>query len=394
MILKNAWLYIFFIGCCNFLFPADLLSQNDLEKNPHVSYEVTLDESIYTIKYRFKDHFGNFQNYELILPYTYTQHAIQKFGIPNWLFEPYEDSEYNRKIQRHELSKGLFMIDENLIEVDKSAVIHYYTPHFFKPIAEMIVSSLGDYGKDTRRNRIEMAMRFVQDIPYGIPKINDRERHYGGVIPPPKILIEGYGDCDSKVLLFVGILMYLIPGEDILFLNQTDHVLAAVKEIPDKGLTYIEYNNETYLIAETAGPGKRMLGEKGNYYRNRFKVETIRFNSPEPLSYQDSSKSKLPIVRNEPIAENVLVIKNNSERGFKFQVSIDNHHWENLYLNANTTGNYILDNQQRIYLRYRNRNSSFTGFKLYSGSRYSFIWNDRRKKWEIEFNDSPLVNYD
>lgn len=385
MILKNAGLYIFLIGCCNFLLLTSLFAQKDLEQNSHVTYEVSLDESVYTIQYRFKDHFGNYQNYELVLPHSYTQQAINKFGVPTWLFEPYVDTEENRRVRQNEMSKGLFMLDDNLIEVDKSAVIHYYSPHFFKPIAEMIVSSLADYGKDTRRDRIEMAIRFIQDIPYGIPDIKNKKRHFGGVIPPPQILIEGYGDCDSKVMLFVGILMYLIPGDDIVFLNQDDHVLAAIKEKPQKGLTYIEFQGEEYLVAETAGPGKRLLGQKGNYYRKKFRVETLRFTPPEVIPFQYDVISNKPVANSESLESNVLVITNISERGFKFQISADNLHWENFYLNSNTYGNYILNEEQQVYLRYRERGSSFNVYKIHTGNNYSFSWNNRKKLWEIEF---------
>ena len=385
MILKNARLYIFLIGCCNFLFFNCLFAQKELEQNSHVIYEVTLDESIYTIKYRFKDHFGNFQNYELVLPYTYTKQAIKKFGIPTWLFEPYVDSEENRKVRQYEMSKGLFMLDDNLIEVDKSAVLHYYSPHYFKPIAEMIISSLADYGKDTRRDRIEMTIRFIQDIPYGIPTDKNKQRHYGGVIPPPKVLIEGFGDCDSKVLLFVGILIYLIPGDDIIFLNQDDHVLAAVKEKPEKGLTYIEYKGQKYLVAETAGPGKRLLGQKGNYYRKKFRVETLRFVPPEPLPYRNNVITDKAVINTEQVQNNTLVIKNSSERGFKFQISADNRHWENFYLSSNTFGNYILNKEQQVFLRYRERGSSFNVYKIHTGNSYSFNWNNLKRLWEIEF---------
>lgn len=385
MILKNAGLIIFLIGCCNFLFSTGLFAQKELEKNSHVIYEVVLDESIYSIQYRFMDHFGNYQNYELVLPYSYTQQAIKKFGIPKWLFDPYVDSEHNRKIRQQEMSNGLFMLDDNLIEVDKSAVILYYSPHFYKPIAEMIISSLADYGRDTRRDRIEMTMRFVQDIPYAIPDMNDKNRHFGGVIPPPEILINGYGDCDSKVLLFVGILMHLIPGDDIIFLNQNDHVLSAVEENPEKGLTYIEFKGRDYLLAETSGPGKRLLGQKGNYYKDRFKVETLRFNPPEPLPYRTDAVSAKPKLNMEPIENNVLVINNISERGFKFQISGDNHHWENFYLSSKSFGNYILEKDQPVYLRFRERGSVFNVFKMHTGNYYSFTWNDKKKEWEIQF---------
>lgn len=376
--------FINFIQITFILFSSFSISaQKNLEKSPHVIYNITEEEGNYSVNYRFQDHYGNYQNYQLLLPVEYTQLAIAKFGVPLWLFDPYVDNDYNRRIREQEINNGLFKLDENLIEVDKSAVINYYAETFCKPIAQMIVESLVDYHRDTRRDRIEMAIRFVQDIPYGIPEFENDKKHFGGVLPPPRILIDGFGDCDSKVMLFVGILMYLIPGNDIIFLNQKDHVLSAIKELPEKDLTYIKYKNQKYLIAETAGPGLRLLGERGHYYQDKFLVESLQLDFPATLPYQNDYIAEKPAPKREHVDENVLVIKNTSEKLFRFQLSYDNYHWEEFHLQSHTYGNFKLEKGQTVLLRFQNARNGSNVYKVKTGLVYQFTWNIRGKKWEV-----------
>ena len=364
------------------VFPFYSLAQKTPEKNPYVKYSANQDEENYIIDYTFKDHYNNFQNYQFALPIDYTQSRIVKFGVPLWLFEPYVGTEYNLRIRKKEMKEGLFLLNDNVIEVDKSTVLEYYSESFCQPIAKMIVESLADYGRDTRRDRIEMAIRFVQDIPYGIPTYSDKDKHYGGVSPPPKLLLDGYGDCDSKVLLFAGILIYLIPAEDIIFLNQSDHVLSAIQDNPRKGDTYINYKHRDYLIAETAGPGKRMLGQKGNYYKTKFKIEPLRLESPSILPYSENDVANKPAVNPEIVDNKTLVIKNPSEREFRFQLSFDNSHWKDFYLQSEHSGKYVFEEDQHIYLRYRERNSRFAVYKIQTGNAYVFRWDSRKRRWE------------
>ena len=257
------------------LFSIPLFSQKQIASNPWLSYDVQVIDGNYLIDYTFKDHFENLQHFSLSYAVELTNLKINKLGIPNWMFDSYLDTEANKSRRLQILKDGLFLLSGNTIEIDKSAVIDYYSEMFCKPIAEQISVALARYGKDTRRNRIEMAIRFVQDIPYGIPDFADKERYYGGVSPPPKVLIDMYGDCDTKALLFVGILVYLIDKDDIIFLNQSKHVLTAIKDTPVKELTFIKFQGDKFLVAETAGPGRRLLGEKGNYYSSKFEIEKL-----------------------------------------------------------------------------------------------------------------------
>jgi hypothetical protein len=247
----------------------------------------------------------------------------------------------------------------------------------------MIVSSLSDMGADTRRNRIEFTIRFVQDIPYGIPDHQDDSLHYGGVFVPPSLLVNGYGDCDSKALLFAGILSYLIPADEIVFLNQKEHVLTAVRGEPEQGMTVIRFQGNTYLLAETAGPGRRSLGQKGNYYRDEFRVEPLRILPPEPIPQGDHSRAEIISWHAEPPGENVLLLLNNSPQRFYFEISPDSRRWERLRLEANQAGRYVFDRSVQVYLRVKDRRNRAATYRLDTGSAYTIRWNERKKRWEI-----------
>jgi hypothetical protein len=361
-----------------------VIGQKHYTKNPDVIYSVNSDGENYTIDYTFKDHYNNFQNFNIKLPVDFTDNEIAAFGIPKWLFDPYIDNCDNRTIRNNELKAGFFMIQDNLIEVDKSAVIDRYAETFCKPIAELIIQSLEDYGRDTHRDRIEMAIRFVQDIPYCIPDYANSNRHFGGVSSPPGVLRNGYGDCDSKALLFAGILIYLIPADEFVFLNQPDHVLSAVQDNVKEGLTFIRYDDQDFLIAETAGPGRLFLGEKGQYYRDRFKVEPLRIVSPEVLPYKTLVTPNLPIYPVKPLGNNFLMVQNSSDLEFCFQLSLDKTHWKNFTLKKKHTGNYKFDNETLIYLRIHGKASCENIYKVQTGIAYCFSYDKKRRTWELE----------
>ncbi len=233
------------------------------------------------------------------------------------------------------------------------------------------------------RNRIEFAMRFVQDIPYGIPQYEDKQQHYGGVNVIPKLLITGFGDCDSKVLLFAGIMTYLIPSEDFVFLNQPKHVLSAIKGYPETGQTFIRYKGNQYLLAETSGPGKRSLGEEGKYYRNIFTPEPLDILPTDVIPFGISSNLAGYKPTQSAVATNSIKINNDSERLFKFQVSYDKISWESMMLEPNQTGNVNFDNTGKKYLRFRLKNSDYQILELFTGMGYTFVWQNRKKRWQI-----------
>ncbi len=270
------------------LFSFESVAQ-EIVKNHYVSYQVKKEGGDFHISYSFKDQFGNLQDFHFRFSETEVKKDISKFGVPIWIFDTYRVTERNIYSRKQVMDKGLFRLNGKVVEVDKAAFINYYSNTYCRPIAEQIVEALSIYGKDNRHERIEMAIRFVQDIPYGVPEFANKETHFGGVNPPPKLLIDMLGDCDSKALLFTGILIHLIKSEDIIFLNQPHHLLSAIHEEPKKGLTFVRYKRKKYLIAETAGPGARKLGQKGKYYTSKVNIEPLKVTNNEIIPYREKS---------------------------------------------------------------------------------------------------------
>ena len=56
----------------------------------------------------------------------------------------------------------------------------------------------------------------------------------------------------------------MIPSNDIIFIKGDNHVLTAVHYDEQKinKKNYFKYNSKKYYICETAGPGRRLFGEK------------------------------------------------------------------------------------------------------------------------------------
>jgi hypothetical protein len=274
--------------------PNGMIAQDRFE-NPWVGYQVVNEDGDFIISYSFKDQFGYRQDFNFNFPVEKVNRDVSKFGVPKLIFDVYEVTGNNMRYRKQLMDDGLFRLNGKIVEVDKAAFINYYSESYCKPIAEQIVEALAIYGKDNRRERIEMAMRFVQDIPYGVPEFANETTHFGGVSPPPRLLIEMKGDCDSKALLFVGILTHLINSNDIIFLNQPHHLLTAIRGELKKGLTFVRYNRKKYLIAETAGPGEVRLGQKGKYYTTKVDVELL-----------DVSKNEIIPFRERPLARKKL----------------------------------------------------------------------------------------
>ncbi len=357
--------------------PLSITAQKNYHTQTFANNNITVANYSYRIEINFLDQFDNLCHFSMTYPLDQTDKMIGKFGISKKMFEPYIETSANRNSRIRELSEGLFRLDREVVEVDKNAVVAYYSELFCRPIAQQIAGTLARYGKDTRLNRIEMAMCFVQDIPYGVPKYTDDSRHYGGLNTPPKLLLDMSGDCDSKALLFAGILIYLIPADDIIFLNQPEHVLTAIKSEPEKGKTVVKYKNATYLIAETAGPGRRLLGEKGNYFRNSFKAEPLLVKQPDIIPFQNETK---PEYQNQ---KPKVVLKNLSDKSFGFQLSTDQIHWSSVVVEPTATEIISFDDVSLIFVKPKDRQSRNSFYNFSIGKAYSVDWNAKKRIWEV-----------
>lgn len=283
-------------------------SQKTFMKNPHVEIKPSRDKDFYYFDFTFNDQWEISRNYKCKFSRAQTDQKIHKFGIPESLTEPFVPTQKAIDSRKEIARDGLFRITSNTIEIDKSAVVSYYAKDFGRPIANFIKECLKQKGADNRLQRIEMAIKFVQDIPYGIPNWETNGNYYGGISTPPEILIYGYGDCDSKAFLFACILSYLIEPEDIIFVQQDQHLLTAIKTSSKDNISYIPLRGEYYGIAETSGPARYNFGVIDEEDESSIIAEKLVFQ-------KDINRSSYQPVKNiNRLTSKIIVQKKNNYR--------------------------------------------------------------------------------
>ncbi|GAB4314058.1 MAG: hypothetical protein Kow00127_05190 [Bacteroidales bacterium] len=240
--------------------------------NPGVKYRVTEENNQIIIHYLFPVETSVFAKITLLFGKEKTETDIRRFGIPDSLFEPYVVSEREMKRRDRIIEQGLFRRDGKFIIPDRQAILNVYGESWCKPVARALSSLADSLGITGREQLILLAARFVQNIPYGTVESYKKGIHTGGFAPPPLLLSNGYGDCDSKAVLFAGIIRYLLPGEEVWYLNLPNHTLCAIKGNPEKGDRWLRINGEIFLPLEVSGPGNANPGETGQ--RRIRQVET------------------------------------------------------------------------------------------------------------------------
>jgi hypothetical protein len=99
------------------------------------------------------------------------------------------------------------------------------------------------------------------------------------------------GDCDSKAVLFVSILVHLLDQKDIILLHTTNHVLSAVADNSAYG-THMNHSGRRYFLAETAGPRRLDFGKRGRYFAAGYRIEDLRLTDSRlfnPIPYSRSN---------------------------------------------------------------------------------------------------------
>lgn len=234
------------------------------------------------IRYTFKDHRERSCSITWKLNKAQTDQDIHRFGIPKSMFEPFPDVPQVHARRKQMLERGLVMRRNKTLIVDKNAMISAYSS-YTKILADWMIQYLPEYDTDTRLNRIQLAMRFVQDIPYGVPDDIDPNWYYGGVIATPNIFTCGYGDCDTKAILFAGILCHLIDPDDIRFAGEPGHIYTIIRGGEEillgngKTAGFFRIDGRKFYVAETAGPGRFDFGEKGSQRYRSAKIERVVF---------------------------------------------------------------------------------------------------------------------
>ncbi|PWJ40190.1 hypothetical protein [Sediminitomix flava] len=232
------------------------------EKSDHVSFFLEESDEVYSIKYSYFGPSNNQLIWESHWSKQITDKAILKYGISKSFFDPYYPSPQVDRQRKQELNEALWKEHKGMVQPDLSSISNYYSP-YTKSIAQFISEQLESSSK---RELIDHVLRFCQDIPYGVPPNMMGNTHLGGVFVPPQLLVNGYGDCDSKSTLFMSILSHFKDIEGV-FLHTPSHVLIGIKGIPGPYDDSFVFKNEKYVLCEPVGVARLPYGKAGKEYR-------------------------------------------------------------------------------------------------------------------------------
>ena len=269
------------------------------------SYSVSESHVIgekYHYKYRFKDHKGLFQDLTWAFNRWDSDSFLMNFGLNQKEGETF-------KIGRQELKYSMMKLKNGVVVFDYSKVVEESrTP--VKPLYQALSRIFQKHGIKGRA-KIEFIMRFLQDIPYGIPPTNYEGRFINGMFPPSELLKMGWGDCDSKSILMATLLsfeprfynrlaMVLVPG----------HALLGLELIPGPYDKTVRYLGRTFIYAEPVGIGRTPLGQTNSPYSRSINVQPLNLSTPPSVSLVPSSIGKnSPPTQEEGCPDNALLVK-------------------------------------------------------------------------------------
>ena len=101
---------------------------------------------------------------------------------------------------------------------------------------------------------LSFLLSYIQEIRYGIPPLTENGKYIMGFWVPPKVLINNFGDCDSKGVTFAS-LWINFKKYPILLIRIPKHLFIglAVPSFSEEGVTI---NGLRYTLCEVTGPGK------------------------------------------------------------------------------------------------------------------------------------------
>ncbi|MCK5582334.1 MAG: hypothetical protein KAI33_01010 [Elusimicrobiales bacterium] len=168
----------------------------------------------------------------------------------------YEDE--LRKLLR---SRGFALRIGNVVECDMPLIIKRNVK-LMKPLAlsfQKIATKNGYSSEETVGSVLSMVQTAIR---YKIPPMIKGEIHTGGLLPPAKAILSGWGDCDTKTGIAASILGNWNRIK-LVGISVPGHYLMAIRRIPGKGDMFVRYNGLEYVLIEPAGPAWLEPGRVG-----------------------------------------------------------------------------------------------------------------------------------
>ena len=124
-----------------------------------------------------------------------------------------------------------------------------------RPVATALAAAAPNGGE---RQRLALALAFVQSIPYDTRAAALRENAY---VVPPMMLVQNKGACDSKSVTLASLLATLLPGRETVVILVPEHALLGVALPPLPGDRTLVADGRVYVLMEPVGPAQTPPGQ-------------------------------------------------------------------------------------------------------------------------------------
>lgn len=132
-----------------------------------------------------------------------------------------------------------------------------------KPVAKAFTER---YGRNNIRQIANKLALWVQRIPY--QDLSDRQESAGsGYSPPLQLLYDHSGDCDSKAVLFAGVMKNIFPNSQFRIIYFRDHAVIAAQIPAVKNERSLEIDGIKFLLIDATGPLELPIGQLTERYQ-------------------------------------------------------------------------------------------------------------------------------
>ncbi|OGS11673.1 MAG: hypothetical protein A2285_08430 [Elusimicrobia bacterium RIFOXYA12_FULL_57_11] len=169
--------------------------------------------------------------------------------------------DYDTKLRMLLRSRGLALRAGNTVECDMPVIVKRNIK-VLQPLALALQKLSADrgYGSD---DMIGAVVSLVQTaLRYKLPPMVENGLHTGGLLPPARALLSGWGDCDTKTGLLAAILGNWNTAR-MVGIAVPGHYLMAIRRLPGKGDMFVRHEGLEYVLVEPAGPAWLEPGQVG-----------------------------------------------------------------------------------------------------------------------------------
>ena len=139
-----------------------------------------------------------------------------------------------------------------------------------RPLMHALAQEFSRYAL-TEKDQIELALSFVQSLPYAFDSDSKDEDEY--VRYPVETLVDGCGDCEDKVALLVALLYEM--DKDFVLLVMPEHMALGVHCDEIEGHRYLLYQGKKYYFMETTMPNWQIGQVPEDYFGTEVEVVPV-----------------------------------------------------------------------------------------------------------------------